>query len=155
MDKTVGRLACSVVADVLNDQDSRVLKAIVGAFEDLARYKMSPERIEQASGVSLPDVLQALRGLLEADPPYILGTTPPSDSYSIRVEGITERARIAVGRLPTPEVLVDSLVSALEQAGDTEEDESVRVGLKKAAETLGTSARQIAALAIASAITRA
>ena len=66
-------------------RDLPVLRALVEAFDDPERYRMSPEEIKTVTAFSDDDVHLALRVLNEASPPLIKGTMvnqPPIPSWS-------------------------------------------------------------------------
>jgi hypothetical protein len=106
-----------------------VLRALVEAFDDPERYRMSPEEIKTVTGFSDDDVHRALRVLHEASPPLIKGTMVSQLSFPVMVMGVTERARVAAGQWPKPEDLVDALARAFEDAaksGDPQEGSRLR-----------------------------
>ena len=124
-------------------RDLPVLRALVEAFDDPERYRMSPEEIKTVTGFSDDDVHRALRVLNEASPPLIKGTMVNQLSYPVMVMGVSERARVATGQWPKPEDLVDALARAFEDAaksGDPQEGSRLR----RIAEDLRGAARDVA-----------
>lgn len=131
------------VEETWQRRDLPVLRAIVEAFDDPERYKMSPAEIEEATGFDPDEVIRALRALWEAEPAYVKGTGASSVSYPLFILGVTERARVTAGQWPKPEDLVDALAKALEDAAESA-DPDERSRLKRAAEALRGTAREIA-----------
>jgi hypothetical protein len=124
-------------------RDLPVLRAIVEAFDDPDRYRMSLDEIENASGFSEDDVHRALRALHEASSPFIKASMVSNLSYPIMVHGVTERARVVAGQWPKPEDLVDALARAFEDAAQTA-DPDERSRLQRIAGELRGAAREIA-----------
>jgi hypothetical protein len=63
----------------------------------------------------------------EASPPYIVGVSVAEFMYPIRLTGVTERARRAVGQWPSAESMVDRMLTILnERAEDAPPDERPR-----------------------------
>lgn len=130
-------------------RDLPVLRAIVEAFDDPERYRMSHEEIEEATRLDSDDVKRALRALWEAEPAYLKATRAGQVTYPLVILGVTERARVAAGQWLKPENLVDAMAKAFEKAAESAEPKE-RSRLQRAAETLRGAAREVAIRAITS-----
>jgi hypothetical protein len=74
----------------------------------------------------------------------VVGVEVGQESVPVRVTGVTERARIAVGQWPSPETLMTGLVRALERAADDEPEPERKSKLRTAAAILVGVARDVA-----------
>ncbi len=120
-----------------------VLEAIVEAFDDPARHKMSLDEIQDATGFSAEEVQRALAQLDRAEPRYLNTQRASQVGYPIMVNGITQRALTEAGQWPDPEQWVDRLVEALQRSAKQEPDADKRSKLRQAATVLGGMARDI------------
>jgi hypothetical protein len=135
-------------------RDFPVLRALVEHFDAPDAVRMDLEEIEAATGLSDDAVKRALRALDEAEPPYIRGIRVGQTTYPVVVTGVTERARRQTSQWPTPEKLVDRLVTALSAAADDEPDPERQGKLRSTAMLLGGTLRDVAVQVAGTAITR-
>jgi hypothetical protein len=131
-----------VTEDKWLSRDLPVLQAIVEIYDSTGQPVKSAE-IEAKTGMDKETVQRAIRALYTE--PYM---RPISGSFGggyIRVGAPTGDALRVAGAWPTPENLLDRLITALEQAGDdqTRPDEE-RGKLHQAAVWLGSFASQVA-----------
>lgn len=132
------------------NRDLPVLRALVEAFDDPERYRMSLDELEERTGLSKDDVKRATRALNEADPPLIKGIGADQVTYPLVIVGVTERARVRAGQWPSPEGLVEALSEALERGADGSGDPQERTRLKTVADGLRGAGREIAIRVISS-----
>lgn len=134
-------------------RDLPVLTAIVEVFERTGRV-MSPNEIEEQSGLQADQVETALRALEGEDPPFITKLERRASGGISLVGKPTGHARRAVGAWPTPESIADRLISALDEAADREPDPERKGWLRKTAGYLGNAGRDLAVEIGATAINR-
>jgi hypothetical protein len=107
-----------------------VLRALVEKFEDPDTWMVRIEELPAATGLTISEIRQALRALDTAFPPYLTGSGAEELSYPLIISEVTERARRAVGHWPASDSAVDVMVAALQEAAESEPDESKRRGLR-------------------------
>lgn len=121
-----------------------VLAYLVERFDDPDLHRVDLSEIATGTGLDDDQVRRALRALSEASPDYIEGPKTAQTSYPIILTGVTERARREVGAWPTPDGLVDRLVTAFDVAADQEPDPERQGRLRQIARSLGGSFRDVA-----------
>ena len=134
-------------------RDLPVLTAIVEVFERTGRV-MSPNEIEEQSGLRADEVEAALRALEGEDPPFITKLERRASGGIGLVGKPTGHARRAVGAGPTLESIADRLITALDEAADREPDPERKGWLRKTAGYLGNAGRDLAVEIGATAINR-
>jgi len=134
-------------------RDLPVLTASVEVFERTGRV-MSPNEIEEQSGLRADEVEAALRALEGEDPPFITKLERRASGGIGLVGKPTGHARRAVGAGPTLESIADRLITALDEAADREPDPERKGWLRKTAAYLGNAGRDLAVDIGASAINR-
>jgi hypothetical protein len=120
-----------------------VLRALVEKFDDVETNIVRIETLPAATKLDDIDVKRALRSLITADPPYVIGNGIDQLSYPIIITNVTERARRAVGQWPASDLAADAIVAALTEAAEQEPDEEKRSGLRKAAAFLGGAGKEV------------
>lgn len=131
-----------------------VLRYLVECFDDPDVHRVDLSEISAATGLDDEQVRRALRALSEASPDYIHGRKTAQTSYPVLLTGVTERARRDVGVWPTPDSLVDRLVTAFDVAADQEPDPERQGRLRQIARSLGGSFRDIAVQVAGTAVAR-
>jgi len=149
--------ACATI-DAVEDtwvgRDLPVLTYLVERLDRLDVHRVDLPEIEQATGLASDNVARALQALDQAEPPLIQGIRAMALPYPAVITGFTERARRAVGAWPTPDGLVDRLMSALDTAADEEVDPSRKSKLREIAGALGGSMREVVVEVAGTAIAR-
>lgn len=130
------------MTDTWNDRDLPLLRAIVDLY-DQTGHPVRASRLAQRTGLDEKTVQAGLRALAgQQDPPYFSANTA-AGNHVVWVSKVTGHARRAVGAWPTPDLLADRIVAALEQAADASEDEEERSRLRRMAAWCGDAGRDV------------
>lgn len=140
--------------DTWANRDLPVLTYLVQQLDDPDTYWVEAASIPVALGLSERDVKAALTALGSADPVYIEGNDVAEFRHYVRITGVTERARRAVGAWPTAEGLADSLLAALDRAADAEPDPAKKSRIKQVSGLLGGALRDVAVEVAGAALAR-
>lgn len=139
------------------DRDFPVLEAIV-TLTDEGAHHIEPEHLAKRTGLGEDSVNRALVALAGENPPFFQFTdTTTFDSKGREIGFVynpTGHARRTVGTWPTPESLADRIVEGLHQAAAEEDDETQRGKIKRTAEWLGGTGRQILVQAVGTVIAK-
>jgi hypothetical protein len=133
-----------MVQDTWTARDLPVLEAIV-ELADEGSSQIRPNQIVDRTGLSSDLVMRALFALADDDPPhftYVDGSSM-GRRHIIAVKSPTGKARRAVGSWPTPEIMADRLIDALNQAAENEPDEARKGRLRQAASYIGSFGRDL------------
>lgn len=136
-------------------RDLVVLELAVRHFDDPDASGLDIPAIATRTGLSESDVKRALKALSEASPALVVGIPIAEASYPPYLTGVTERARRLVGAWPSPDLLTDRLVTALQSAAETEPDEEKKAVLKRMAALVGGVGRDVFVNVASSVIGRA
>lgn len=139
--------------DTWTERDLPVLNAIVETFED-SGPGVSPEQIEERTGLDTKTVQRALTALESEEPPFLSQLERVLSGQVVFIGAPTGHARRAVGAWPTAEVIAERLVEALAEAADREPDEERKSFLRKTATYLANAGRDLAVDIGAAAINR-
>ncbi|ORV91184.1 hypothetical protein AWC11_11295 [Mycobacterium interjectum] len=133
--------------DVWTSRDLPVLKAAVEIYDRTGGIR--PDAIERAVGLDPETVQRALRAL-HTEPYFRPEGTKSSFGGDILIVGApTSDAYRVAGAWPTPENLLERLITAFEAAGeDNSRDEPERNRFKQTALWLGSAASQVAISAL-------
>lgn len=137
-------------------RDLPVLRGIVRLYDENPRSPVTAGQLEAATGLPGPEVQSALFALAAEEPPFF---TPVDGSSAVgsQIAGAarpTGHARRTVGTWPTPELLADRIVNALNEAADQETDEVRKGKLRQLAGILGGFGRDVLVDVTAQVITR-
>lgn len=130
--------------DTWNTRDLPVLQAIVDIYEDSGTYLTRATGIERRTGLDHDTVQQALRRL-NSQPSFFEKVVEASGGQVVMVGPPTADALRVAGAWPSPEQLLQRLISALESAADDDtRAPEERSKFKQAAAYLGSFATQVA-----------
>jgi hypothetical protein len=130
--------------DTWNARDLPVLRAVVDIYDGSGTYLTRATAIERHTGLDRETVQRALRRL-HSQPSFFEKVVEASGGQIIMVGPATADALRVAGAWPSPEQLLQRLVSALETAADDDArapDE--RSKFRQAAAYLGSFATQVA-----------
>lgn len=103
--------------------------------------RVLPAELVEVTGLSADEVERALNALMTADGPYLTGQFAMQGL--VRVNGMTERARRAVGAWPTADSLATELLGEIERAADAESDPGTTSRMRSALGVLTTDGRAV------------
>jgi hypothetical protein len=130
--------------DTWNTRDLPVLQAIVDIYEDSGTYLTRATGIERRTGLDHDTVQRALRRL-NSQPSFFEKVVEASGGQVIMVGPPTADALRIAGAWPSPEQLLQRLITALEVAAeDDARGPEERSKLRQAASYLGSFATQVA-----------
>jgi hypothetical protein len=114
-----------------------VLEAAVRHFDDPDAASLDPSQIAQMTGLDESSAMRALRSLVTAAPPYVVGVTTAEFAFPTMLTDVTERARRTVGQWPTPEGLSNRIVAAIEEVAANASSEDERSRARRVLESVG------------------
>lgn len=130
--------------DTWNDRDLPVLRAVVDIYERDGHFLTRASDIERETGLDEETVQRALRAL-NSVPSHFEKVIDSSGGDIVMVGPPTAHARRMAGAWPTPDSMLEQLVSALEEAGsDPDRPEAERSKFKQVARWLASGASQVA-----------
>ncbi|MET9318314.1 hypothetical protein ABZX12_41420 [Kribbella sp. NPDC003505] len=103
---------------------------------------------------AVEDVERALRALEHEQPPFITDLQKTASGEVVGIGAPTGHARRTVGAWPTPDILADRIIVALNEAADNEPDEVKKGKLRRAAEAVAGVGRDILTDVTAQVITK-
>jgi hypothetical protein len=119
-------------------RDLPVLEAIV-RLSDEGNYPVEAQELTKRTGFDYETVQQALWALAYEQPPFFdpIDTSSFGGRDMAGVREVSGHARRTVSAWPTPEVLADRIITALNEAANNEPDEAKKGMLRRGAETVG------------------
>jgi hypothetical protein len=140
--------------DTWADRDFPVLEYLVEKLDGPPDDPVTPAQIVADTEMSREDVDKALYALSTAEPRYFHANETAESWVPHSISSVTERARREVRAWPTPDVLVDRLVAALDRAADAEPDPEKQSRLRQLAVAFGGGMRDVAVQVAGTALAR-
>src|SRR5262245_43480573 len=115
-------------------RDLPILKLALRNLDTGQTHITALEGMRAELGFDGPTMRAGVRALAEADPPYISvdAVDGPLDRIAGYVTGVSERTRRELGTWPSPDSVIDQLVSALNAAAAAEPEGEKRGRLRSA-----------------------
>ncbi|WP_241178723.1 hypothetical protein [Mycobacterium sp. P7213] len=135
----------------MDRRDLPVLQAVVDIYEETGTYLTKASAIEAATGLESDAVQPALRRL-NTEPSFFEKVNAAFGGMIVMVGPPTRHALQVAGAWPSPDQLLERLITALDTAGD-DDDRGVeeRTKFKQLAGNLGSFAAKVAIGALGSA----
>lgn len=128
--------------DTWTTRDFPVLRAIVKLADENENGRAQLPDIVERTGLDKETVKRALRALENENPPLFKAVGTMQDRF-MTIMGVSGEARRKVGAWPTPEVLADRIVEAMNTAAEQTNDDDKRGWLRNVATWFSTAGRDI------------
>lgn len=132
-------------------RDFPVLEAVVRLTDHDFRKLFQGQDIAHETGLDVEDVGRAFRAL---DGVYLNVQMVSGGPAGWHIEDVSPEARRVVGQWPSPDALVDRLISSLNEAAEHEVDPERKSKIRQTAGLIGGTVRDVFVEVAAAAITR-